>query len=525
MKKLFALALCLLLTLSFWGCGKEPAPTEPATTPITTAPPEFSQETYDIALAALEQQPGQVLQTQVSCTMTAGGETYPEEYTRILSYTGRGTDDFVARAYHSGTFCEERNVYTWYYQDGAAYLKPSGADEVTFTQTMGQDDFLATIWPGALVDPALYGSHTTELQGRRAVTTFRDPVGPEHWLGEGITLQDATATVTLRGESLLTSTYEASYSQNGADYTLTITTELLETEEEAPERQDFGDAQEVESLEGVVLLARIQDMVNNTHTRTALITEKMEMRIQEEVIGSQEQETEPTGEAQPAEEVDWLYVYDKTTELYMSGTGEQFSCLIKYLEDESESGTDVDPEAEPYHWSHAQLIQNGKWMELYDSGTTTTHDEVYNFMAEEMFCRFITQNIPGPGDLQSLKVREEGDDLIFTMTAQLTMSQDMEYNLLSAVGAMMQEEFLDITMDEALGLSGIPLEIEVTAAKGTLYPSHITLKLTYYNYDIFGDFMEQNEMTYTGDLKLTIPSDTAQQVIEEAAQEYQAENG
>ena len=255
-KKLAALLLILALTLQLFACntgGGDPAPsTEPpteSTTESTTEAPPSPGEIYEDAIAALEASDAGAYEFLITTTRHSGNATVKDEVSRILRYTGLGTDSYEAMLDCKTTFSDAsllvcREVYTggkmyWFIPNE---LKEDGQEPTLFSARMGAEDYQARLLPLRLLDPALYESAVAEEEGR---LVFTEPTEAESWLFpadyEYVSLTDAKGELILDSEGNFESlTYEVTYDQGFVEveqsYTLRPAAGKAEPDTTLPER-------------------------------------------------------------------------------------------------------------------------------------------------------------------------------------------------------------------------------------------------------------------------------------------------
>ena len=235
-KQLIALFLLFALTLSLGACGGDAAPTAtvPSTEPSTepTEPPITAESLYSDAMAALEASEEGAYEITISTTRHSGDVITESEESRILRYSGLGTDSYAAMLDSKTTICDATTIpYREVYTDGVMYwfipneLLDEEQEPTLFSCEMDAETYRERLLPLRLLDPALYGSSVIEEEGH---LVFTEPSGLETWLdpedSEYIQLTYGKGEVQLDSEGAFASvTYEISYIQGFVEVEQTYT--------------------------------------------------------------------------------------------------------------------------------------------------------------------------------------------------------------------------------------------------------------------------------------------------------------
>lgn len=257
LQKILSLLLCAALLLSLCACGPSGSETsEPTTTPDTqgtTAPstepttepatePTLSLEEvaglYTAAVEAAQALYAMTWQVSVSEEIRIGEDLYTSSYEQTYTYSGLGTDSFLA-AVEDKTLCGDYEIEIQEtYADGKVYAQ---INHDCFSQEMTAEDFQARYTPLQVFDPAIYGA--AEVTGEETETTllFSLPSAVESWLAPGADVVDATGTVKLDAAGALTQcvyTAEYTYGGNHFNYSLEVNYGAPAVEPAAPEDPD-----------------------------------------------------------------------------------------------------------------------------------------------------------------------------------------------------------------------------------------------------------------------------------------------
>lgn len=261
MKKRIAMLLALALTLSLWGCTREPAPTTEPTQPSTqatepTPPPTqatepagpTAAEQYTQAVTRLEN--AQVLQLKINIvdSRTVGGMDFVLKSTEdvILQPEGSLWQAYRKQWLSRGAVTEE---FTEYFDGKKLHLLSTG-----LYSRPDWEEYLAILTPVAMFAPENYGS-VTEIDG---TITFADALAAEAWaLPEGAELVAAQGEAELDSGNLVRSSYTLRYTLAGVTGTYQVELEVVGVDKDAdpiPETQP-EDEEKVDSLEAVKLLS------------------------------------------------------------------------------------------------------------------------------------------------------------------------------------------------------------------------------------------------------------------------------
>lgn len=235
-KKLLALVLLLALSLQLFACRTDDAETTPPTTEpteSTTEPPPSAEDIYEEVLGAMESAEAGAYEFLISTTRYSGDATMTDNVSRVLRYTGLGTEDYTAMLDNKTTFPNYAVVaFREVYMDGKVFwfipnevLEVAGQKPTLFSCDMDAQSYQERLLPLRLLDPALYGSALVEEEGH---LVFTEPSEAEAWLFpedyEYVSLTDAKGELLLDEDGKLkTLTYEVSYTQGFVEVEQTYT--------------------------------------------------------------------------------------------------------------------------------------------------------------------------------------------------------------------------------------------------------------------------------------------------------------
>ncbi len=397
---IFALLLCLCLTLSLLsGCGdaeptkNEPTP-EPTAAPTPTPTPEPTPEPLDagkLYREAAERQTGTAaLKAEYSITQEitlpdytedkAGTVTLREETRRSASYEAPGTEGFRALITEAVTLgdrepTEQRQVYA----EGLLYTT---LGDGRYTTKCGGGELPGAL-PLSLLDPALYASAEAEETEDGYTLRFAEASAAESWaVPANAELLEASAEARLlKDGALCAESYELSYRFGG----LTVTgrweagyerPESLDLSAEIPE--NTGKYETLDSAQAPLMFERALAQLRDTGAVHAMISADHAIEIagvrarQTEDISLLEQKSGPV-----AHESASLGVMSFDTQQYL------------------ESGYELD-------------YAKGKLTITSDDGQTASGaQDPAEFRAEsyDYLCRFF----PEGGMLKDASVKEVGD--------------------------------------------------------------------------------------------------------------------
>ena len=224
-RRLFALLLALAMVFSLAGCTQDPQPTETTAAPTeTTAPPPTEPDLaalYAQAAKPIEEAENLELSVSITEKRSVGGDTYSESTTQSVALQGIGTDALTASVEETVTIGEYVYSSKEFYSQGTAYLM---FDNLPFSAQLTQEDYMARIVPGVLLDETIYGEVTSQTVDNITVLTFTQPSAPEEWLvPENAEFLSAEGTASLDGDGNLTETgYTVSYQYGSTRYDLTV---------------------------------------------------------------------------------------------------------------------------------------------------------------------------------------------------------------------------------------------------------------------------------------------------------------
>ncbi|MBR5491029.1 MAG: TraB/GumN family protein [Oscillospiraceae bacterium] len=210
MRKIIALILCALMLLSMAACKDTQtpeAPAQPEATPEPTPDPvELALEVYTrYAEDAAAAENSQFLIESVT-TRSVGDVGYDEKVTEKLVYQDMGSSSPLVLRDRKQVYYGKNSYSEYLYADGYAYTNGLYKAETTL------EDFLADIYPVALITPELYKSK--KLDGAELILSA--PTAAEPWLGEGIVFMDAEARIIFNDTvtEVVSVEYEGEYMSN-----------------------------------------------------------------------------------------------------------------------------------------------------------------------------------------------------------------------------------------------------------------------------------------------------------------------
>lgn len=177
-------------------------------------------------------------------TVTVATQTYGETGEYIQEYWDQGTDQFIGRFTQNVTFgdsvyeLEEEDIYS----QGKFYQT---LDEAQFYGEITEEDYISSLIPAQMLDPALY---TVTQEG--SVLTFADPTAVEAWVApEEAILVSGSGKVELDADnSLVSAEYTVIYQHGGAETQLhyKMTPDELGKKPTVPE--DISDYVEMDTM-------------------------------------------------------------------------------------------------------------------------------------------------------------------------------------------------------------------------------------------------------------------------------------
>lgn len=227
MKKIISVLLCAVLLFSLAACGSEsasstPASSQPAATPEPTpeATPDPTGEAlaaYDAAIDSLLAADDLALALSVDTVRSVNGQSFAEHSEEELKFQGLQGDSPVIVRLQDLSFFGSEVPYEYVFSAGNVYI------DGVYRVAMDAEDYISTLYPLQLFDAENF--ETVELSG--STLSFTDAVKAEAWLGEGIEFISAEAKAVLDGEAIDSLSYNALYTQNAVELSISVTMDVI----------------------------------------------------------------------------------------------------------------------------------------------------------------------------------------------------------------------------------------------------------------------------------------------------------
>lgn len=225
---MIGLLLVLLTALCLTGCDKSPGQetTAPETDTYTVEPTPIAGDTlYRQAANRASALQNLTLTITTQKTTVVGGESFSEERSQTLAYSGLGTGDFAATMEGTVTIGSQTIAVSELFSKKNVYFT---VNDVCISGQMTAGEFCNRYAPVVPLDASLYGSILAEPDDSGMRLSFTEPKGAESWvIPEEAALISANGSALLdTSGTLLQSTYDITYSYGPAVIRQTVTVDL-----------------------------------------------------------------------------------------------------------------------------------------------------------------------------------------------------------------------------------------------------------------------------------------------------------
>ena len=213
-KRLTAIALCLCLAMTLFGCNQNAdtptGETDPPLSPALTA--------YTQARAAVDNATDMRLQINITKTTAVGGEVFTAVTTQTLRQTRDDAGSILSTSRESVSYGDHTAAYDEIYWNGTLYLIANQTDYLCSPMT--EEEYSQRTVPAVLLDETLYGEVTQE----GSTIIFGKASAAESWaMPDGAEMLDATGTALLTDAGELQKTiYSLIYKYGSAEITLKV---------------------------------------------------------------------------------------------------------------------------------------------------------------------------------------------------------------------------------------------------------------------------------------------------------------
>lgn len=392
-KRFAALALCMCLILSLFGCnqnGNQPHDTTPSQTEPTLSP---ALSAYNQARSAVDSADALSLRISISKTTAVGGEVFTEETSQTLRQTRDDAGNLLSTSQETVSYNNYSTGYDEVYWKDTLFVVVDDSDR--FRSPMTPEEYAQRSIPAVLLDASLYGEITQE--GNTLI--FGQASAGETWaMPEGAELLDATGTALLSDSGELQKTvYSLIYNYGSAEITLKVEVYVTLEPVTVEQPEDPDSYTELEHLDAVKVAEAALGYLSESKTVSLSSLES----VMSQAAG---------------------FIHNQSRITNTWGTGDEFQAKIEY------SSFMMDATGEQ-KYEMEELFRDGIYTATQDNGEPQTMSQVNAAMMEEYCADFRTGGLVTYEYWKDVTISDLGSLYLLELTYNDAFGEQMQDTL------------------------------------------------------------------------------------------------